>query len=134
MSDAPLIQAEAQLKAGRPDQMIETLNALRAAAQRLGTVTTPTTGATALRPLADPGTEEGRVNLLFREKAFWTFRRGQRLGDLRRLVRQYGRTPENTFPQGVHYRGGTYGPDVNLPVPQDEIYNPKFKGCIDRNA
>jgi hypothetical protein len=82
----------------------------------------------------DPGTADARLNLLFREKAFWTFSRGQRLGDLRRLIRQYGRTPANTFPEGEHYRGGTYGPDVNLPVPQDEQNNPNFVQCTNRNA
>ena len=72
--------------------------------------------------------------MLFREKAFWTFSRGQRLGDLRRLVRFYNRTPENTFPVGQFYRGGAYGADVNLPVPQDEAVNPNFSGCTDRRA
>lgn len=130
--DARLIEAEARYQAGDVAGMLGILNALRASAQKVGTLTTdPKT----LPPLADPGTADGRVTLLFREKAFWTFGRGQRLGDLRRLVRQYpGRTPDNTFPVGMHYRGGTYGPDVNLPVPQDETYNPNFKGCIDRNA
>ena len=85
--------------------------------------------------LTDPGTDSLRTNQLFREKAFWTFSRGQRLGDLRRLVRQYLRTVTGTFPEGDHYRGGTYGPDVNLPVPKDEENNnPNFHGCLDRNA
>ncbi|MBA3405368.1 MAG: hypothetical protein H0U13_11905 [Gemmatimonadaceae bacterium] len=39
---------------------------------------------TVLPPLVDPGTADARINLLFREKAFWTFSRGQRLGDLHR--------------------------------------------------
>ena len=73
-------------------------------------------------------------DLFFREKALWDFGRGQRLSDLRRLIRIYGRTPDTTFPVGQHYRGGSYGPDVNLPVPKDEENNPNFKGCIDRNA
>ena len=77
---------------------------------------------------------DAAIDLLFREKAFWTFTRGQRLGDLRRLVRQYGRAPENVFPEGEHYRGGPYGDDVNLPVPQQEENNPNFSGCTDRNA
>jgi starch-binding outer membrane protein, SusD/RagB family len=36
----------------------------------------------------------------------------------------------------VHYRGGNYGADVNLPVPQAEENNPAFEGsaCIDRKA
>ena len=40
------------------------------------------------------------MTLFFREKAFWTFGRGQRLGDERRLVRQYGRTQDQVFPVG----------------------------------
>jgi starch-binding outer membrane protein, SusD/RagB family len=129
--DARLIEAEAALNANDPVKMLAILNALRAAPPQIGTVTP---AASSLPPLVDPGTLEGRVNLLFREKAFWTFTRGQRLGDLRRLIRQYGRTPETTFPEGVHYRGGTYGPDVNLPVPFAETNNPNFQGCLDRDA
>jgi hypothetical protein len=76
--------------------------------------------------------------LFFREKAFWTFGRGERLGDLRRLARQdpYKQwyNVGNLFPTGNHYRGGVYGTDVNLPVPKDEENNnPNFHGCIDRN-
>jgi len=127
--DAQLILAEARLKAGDAAGMLSILNALRASPPKIGEVQ-----PAALPPLADPGTTEGRVDLLFREKAFWTFSRGQRLGDLRRLVRNYGRTPANTFPIGEHYRGGNYGPDVNLPVPQDEQNNPNFNACLDRNA
>ena len=127
--DARLVEAEAALRAGDVTGMLRILNALRAAPPKLGEVQ-----ATARPALTDPGTAEGRVNLLFREKAFWTFSRGQRLGDLRRLIRQYGRTPENTFPTGTHYRGGNYGTDVNLPVPEDEMNNPKFKGCLNRDA
>ena len=63
----------------------------------------------------------------------WTFTRGHRLGDMRRLVRYYGRA-DQVFPEGVHYRGGKYGADVTLPVPQAEQNNPKWTGCIDRNA
>jgi hypothetical protein len=127
--DARLIEAEARLKAGDAPGMLSILNALRAAPPKLSEVQ-----PAAMAPLTDPGTADGRLNLLFREKAFWTFSRGQRLGDLRRLIRQYGRTPANTFPEGEHYRGGTYGPDVNLPVPQDEQNNPNFVQCTNRNA
>ena len=135
--DARLIEAEAAFQSGNyltpVSGTLAILNALRAAPQTLGTVTTPV-----MTPLTDPGTDSARVAQLFREKAFWTFSRGERLGDLRRLIRQ---TPysqwynvNNTFPTGTHYRGGTYGPDVNLPVPKDEENNnPNFHGCIDRN-
>lgn len=126
--DARLIEAEAQLAAGDA-AWLTTLNSLRATPYVIGTITTPV-----MAPLADPGTAAARIDLLFREKAFWTFTRGQRLGDMRRLVRYYGRAATTVFPEGVHYRGGTYGSDVNLPVPQEEENNPKWKGCLDRNA
>jgi hypothetical protein len=144
--DARLIEAEAAFLSGNygtaTTGTLAILNALRASAQTLGTVTV---AANALPALTDPGTDSARVAQLFREKAFWTFSRGQRLGDLRRLAREAPYSKKNggtgwfdetnTFPTGVHYRGGTYGTDVNLPVPKDEENNnPNFHGCIDRNA
>ncbi len=127
--DARLIEAEAALEAGSPDQMLAILNALRAEPPEFANFTTLNNNrltAEQLPPLALPATREEQIDLLFREKAFWTFTRGQRLGDLRRLIRQYGRAPENVFPTGEHYRGGFYGDDVNLPVPQAEENNPNF--------
>ncbi|HEV3485707.1 MAG TPA: hypothetical protein VG106_09890, partial [Vicinamibacterales bacterium] len=120
-TDARLIEAEAAYRANDFTGMMNILNTLRATPPRHGTIT-----PAAMPALADPGTPEGRVDLLFREKAFWTFGRGQRLGDMRRLIRDYGRTAANTFPQGTHYRGGTYGTDVNLRIPQQEENNPSF--------
>jgi starch-binding outer membrane protein, SusD/RagB family len=128
--DARLVEAEERYQAGDAGGMMGILNALRAAPQRHGTVQPDPMPA-----LADPGTPEARLDLLFREKAFWTFSRGQRLGDLRRLIRDYNRLPSNTFPEGTHYRGGTYGTDVNLPVPQQEENNPNFtRGVCDQTA
>lgn len=125
--DARMIEAEVALKAGNVTNWLAIHNALRAAPPKLGEIQ-----PTAMAALVDPGTTDGRVNLQFREKAFWTFGRGQRLGDMRRLIRQYGRTEANTFPQGIHYKGGTYGKDVNLPVTTNERNNPNFTGCTDR--
>lgn len=127
--DARLIEAEAALQAGNANGMLSILNALRAAPPKLGEIQ-----PTVLPALALPATQAAQVDLLFREKAFWTFSRGQRLGDLRRLIRNYGRAPENTFPVGQHYRGGNYGPDLNLPIVTDELNNPNFKGCTNRSA
>ncbi len=134
--DARLVDAEVALRNNNATQWLAILNALRAAPPKLGEVQPPVMTA-----LTDPGATltgqpatDARVNLHFREKAFWTFSRGQRLGDLRRLIRQYGRTPDTTFPIGVHYKGGNYGPDVNLPVGTDERNNPKFTGCTNRSA
>ena len=130
--DARLIVAEGRLRAQDFTGMMQILNALRGAPPKLGEVQPPVMAA-----LPVPATYEEATNVYFREKAFWTFSRGQRLGDLRRLIRQYNRTEDNTFPSGNHYKGGTYGDDVNLPVPQAEENNPnvpKTGACIDRNA
>ena len=141
--DARLIEAEAALKAGQPSQMITILNALRATPIQ---ITAPSPTATGTHPgyttpvmaaLTDPGTQRAREDLLFREMAFWQFGRGVRLGNLRRLIRDYGRAPDgsDTFPVGQHYKGGTYGSDLNLPVTTDEqVGNPEFQGCLDRKA
>lgn len=119
--DARLIQAEAALRAGESDAWLDGLNALRA-------------GVPGLAPLTDPGAGDARVDLHFRERAFWQFGTGQRLGDLRRLVRQYGRAAESVFPTGEYPGGGAYGSDVNIPIPESERANPNFTGCLDRNA
>jgi hypothetical protein len=141
--DARLIEAEAALQAGNATSMMSILNALRATPLQL---TAPSPTATGTHPgwttpvmpaLTDPGTQAGRVALLFREKAFWQFGRGHRLGDLRRLIRDYGRAPDgsDTFPVGTHFQGGVYGTDVNLPVTTDEqTGNPNFTACLDRKA
>ena len=76
----------------------------------------------------------GAVNLLFAERARWLWLTAHRLGDLRRLIRQYGR-PENTvFPTGAYFKANpsVYGTDVNIPVPVTEQNNPNFTACIDR--
>lgn len=125
--DARMIEAEAQLEAGNP-AWITTLNNPRTTTQTIGQITVPV-----LPNLVDPVNPTARQDLLFREKAMWTFTRGHRLGDMRRLVRYYGRPANTVFPEGVHYRGGNYGSDVNLPVPQAEQNNPNFQGCTDRN-
>ena len=130
--DARMIEAEAALALDTPagvTQWLSILNALRAAPPKLGEVQ-----PAAMPALTDPGTQDKRVSLQFREKAFWTFSRGQRLGDLRRLVRQYNRAVTDVFPEGIHYKGGIYGADVNLPIVTDERNTPKFVGCTDRKA
>lgn len=119
--EARLIEAEALLRAGNPAGALDKLNALRAT-------------VTGLTPLADAGTDAARVDQLYRERAFWLFGTGHRLGDLRRLIRQYGRAQQTLFPVGSFAEGGSYGTDVNFPIPQAERNNPNFTGCLDRNA
>lgn len=127
--DAELYKAEAALRAGDIAGMMTILNALRATEQSIGAITTPV-----MAPLATPATEAAAIDLYFREKAFWNFGRGQRLGDLRRLVRQYGRSQADVFPSGPFHKGGNYGVDVNFPVTVDELNNPEFTGCTNRDA
>jgi hypothetical protein len=101
-------------------------------------------------------TQREREDLHFRERAFWLYLTGQRLSDMRRLVRQYQRNPQTVFPTGTYARAlyrsvtgssavtddsklpmrsdGTYGSDVNFPIPFDEQNNPQFKECTDRKA
>ena len=76
-----------------------------------------------------------RLDFHFRERAMWLFLTGHRLGDMRRLVRQYGRTQEQVFPSGPYYRPQypTFGTDVNFPVAFAETNNTNFTGCLDRN-
>jgi len=129
--DARLIEAEAKLQAGDVAGMMTILNTLRTTPETLGNFQVP-----AMAPLATPSTADAAVSLFFREKAFWQFARGTRLGDERRLIRQYGRTQDQVFPTGLFFKNGgpPYGTDVNLPVTDNEKTNPKFQGCLDRNA
>jgi hypothetical protein len=120
--EARLIEAEAALRAGDATTYLAKLNAARAT-------------RTDLPALADPGNAVGRENLLFRERAFWMYSTGHRLGDLRRLIRQYGRAAETVFPTGIWLKGGgAYGSDVNFPIPFSETNNPNFVQCTDRVA
>ncbi|MBK8644992.1 MAG: hypothetical protein IPN16_00240 [Gemmatimonadetes bacterium] len=116
--EARLIESEGALRAGQGAAMLTTLNGLR--------------GSVGLDPLADPGTQLSREDALFKERAYWLYLTGHRLGDLRRQVRQYARTVASVYPSGSYFKGGTYGTDVVFPVSADERNNPKFQGCIDR--
>lgn len=123
--EARLIEAEAQWRtdmtsAANRVTVTGQLNAIRAAS-----------GVAGLAPLAPPATADAMTDLLFRERAFWMFSTGHRLGDLRRLVRQYGRAPESVYPAGAFHKGGSYSTVYALPVPVEERNNPNFKGCLD---
>jgi hypothetical protein len=127
--DARLIEAEAKLNAGDIGGMMTILNALRQSPQKIGVFSVPAMGAITTVPV----TQDDATTLFFREKAFWTFGRGQRLNDERRLMRQYKRTEDQVFPTGAYFKGGTYGHSIQLPVPTSELANPQYNGCIDHN-
>ncbi|HET6229286.1 MAG TPA: hypothetical protein VFE05_04345 [Longimicrobiaceae bacterium] len=126
--EARYIEAEAALQANPADVagFVGKLNAARAAlSPTLPALTAADAGATTA----------SKVDLLFRERAFSLWLTATRLSDLRRLIRQYGRTQDQVFPTGFTANGENYGTDVNLPVPFEESGNPNAQtGCIDRNA
>ncbi len=132
--EAQLIVAENLLADGASGSYVAVLNALRADLAthlpRLGI--TPAAGAT-LAPLTDPGTRKERILQLYNERAMWLHVTGQRLADLRRLMRIYGFTQNEVFPTGVTITNLPYGSDVNFPLPLVEGNNPEYSGnCIDR--
>ena len=140
--EAELIKAEAQLRASNATGFLATLTALRSNAAVLaarGYAGGP------LAALTDPGTDVGRQNLLFQERAYWLFLTAHRVGDMRRLIRQYGRGAETVFPTGAYSSNGRtsiYGTDTSFPIPVEEQNNPEapqnsptnLKGCINRDA
>jgi hypothetical protein len=119
--EARLIEAEAALRAGDTALWLSRLNEARAPFD--------------MAPVADPGDARARVDLLFRERAFALFGSAHRLGDLRRLVRQYARSSESVFPTGTYHKDNLMrGSDVNIALPASEKANPKFNGCLHRGA
>ena len=44
------------------------------------------------------------------------------------------RAPNTVWPTGNYFKGGVYGPDMNLPPSQAERNNPDYTGCANRDA
>lgn len=122
--EARLIEAEAALQQGDTAMWLAKLNGLR-----------ETAIVPALADTMDPGTSAARVNLLFRERGFWMYLTGHRQGDLRRLLRQYHRTPDTVYPVGSYPAEPVpYGSAVTAPIPVTELSNPLFTGCASTGA
>ena len=120
--EARLIEAEAALQGGDAGTFVAKLNEARAAF------------GLDLPNVSDPGSQDERVNLLFRERAFNLALTGHRLGDMRRLARStlggYGRGVENVYPVGETPKGGgTYGSTAAMPVPLIEQNNPNYNAA-----
>ena len=112
-AEARLIQAEAALRANDVNGWLARLNEPRA--------------AKGMAPLLDPGTAASRVDLTFRERAFWLYGTAHRLGDLRRLIKQYDRGAESVFPTGDYHKDNLQRANqVALVVPQTEENNPNY--------
>jgi hypothetical protein len=146
--EAQLIRAEAALHGDDP-AWLTMLNALRTDGTYTvsGTDTTwnaGTGGVADLAPLTDPALDplptgktamDVRIDLLFRERAYWLYLTGHRQSDLRRLVSVYLRDPESVYPTGNRLDGTVYGSDLTFPVPVTEIQlNPLYNGCLNRDA
>lgn len=124
--DALLIQAEANLEqvGDIGGAWLDPINELRS--------------SIGLTDTTDPGSIEARVNLLFRERAFWLYLHGNRLADYRRLVRHYGRLPYNVYPSGPYNRSPGdvlhYGEVmVFSPGASEFELNTEYSGCINTN-
>jgi starch-binding outer membrane protein, SusD/RagB family len=146
--EARLIEAEVALQQGAAGTWAADLNALRAAGNNEDTYiqitgTLPTLGAdsTTSAPAAE------QVAVMFRERAFWLYGTGTRLGDMRRLIRQYGQNENTVFPVGPFPHGNAptlpapianYGTDVNLTLPTaaSKLNDPNsnYKGCTSKAA
>ena len=154
-AEAHLIKAEVSLRTADVAGFYAELNYLRtnfdtfkqqanpcsAVVNRAGCPAVPVGGNLLPGNLADPlvgATQAGREDLLFRERGFWLWSTAHRLADLRRLVRPtseggFGRAESTVFPNGPYYKGGLYGADKFLRIPQAEANNPNAKGCTDFN-
>jgi len=128
--EARLIEAEALLQAATTGGWLAAINALRQNAALYPPIQTGFTRGATLTAIADTFTNNtSRMKTNFRERAFWMFSTGHRLGDMRRMVRQYAYPADSIYPRGGYYKGGTFGTALMLPVPFEEVNNPNFTQC-----
>jgi hypothetical protein len=140
--EARLIAAEERLRAGDITTWLSIINSLRTNTALYPPIQAGFTRGATLTALTDPGIAQdtaARTNLMFYERAFWLFSTGHRLGDMRRLARPtaaggvYGHADSTVYPKGAWFKGGTYGDAVQMALPVEELNNPNFHGCTDRN-
>jgi starch-binding outer membrane protein, SusD/RagB family len=147
--EARLVQAEAALNAGATASWASQLNALRANPAATG-VTFPPASLSIAPDSTVNATARAQVDEMFRERAFWLYGTGSRLGDLRRLIRQYGRNASAVFPTGTYASGQnaslpapipSYGTDLHLTLPTAagaaegySTQNPNYRGCTSSGA
>lgn len=114
-TEATLISSEVDLKLGQIASWTNKLNGLRAnSGLALPALTADSTTL---------ASDAMRIEVQFREKEFWLWLTGTRLGDLRRLRTQY--VPAiNDFPVNPTR-------DYRFSIPESEQNNPNFKQCLD---
>lgn len=132
--EARLIEAEALLRANNTAGWLAAVNTLRTNTALYPPIQTGFTRGAALTAIADTFADNtSRMKTHFRERAFWMFSTGHRLGDMRRMVRQYGYPADSVYPRGAYYKGGAFGTALMMPVPFEEVNNPNFIQCLDQN-
>ncbi len=132
--EARLIEAEALLQAGNTAGWLAAINTLRTNAALYPTAQTGFTRGANLVAIADTFTDNtSRMKTHFRERAFWMFSTGHRLGDMRRMVRQYAYPADSVYPRGAYYKGGAFGSALMLSVPFEEVNNPNFTQCTNQD-
>jgi len=136
--EAQLITAEAALQANDSTTWLTIINSLRTNTTLYPAPQTGFTQSANLTNLAQPADSIARTNVMYSERAFWLFSTGHRLGDMRRLVRPttaggYGRAVNSVYPNGAWFKGGNYGDAIQMVLPVEELNNPNYHGCADRN-
>ena len=128
--EARLIEAEALLQAGNTVGWLTAINTIRTNATLYPPIQTGFTRGPNLTAIVDTfASNTSRMKTNFRERAFWMFSTGHRLGDMRRMVRQYAYPADSIYPRGGYYKGGAFGTALMLPVPFEEVNNPNFTAC-----
>jgi len=132
--EARLIEAEALLRGGNTAGWLLAINGLRTNTALYPTAQAGFTRGPNLVAIADTfASNTSRMKTNFRERAFWMFSTGHRLGDMRRMVRQYAYPADSIYPRGSYYKGGVFGTALMLPVPFEEVNNPNFTQCANQD-
>jgi len=129
-TDDPLTPGTTPVRAVHVTELRAAINTLRTNTALYPTAQTGFTRGPNRTSIADTfAGNTSRMKTNFRERAFWMFSTGHRLGDMRRMVRQYAYPADSIYPRSSYYKGGAFGTALMLPVPFEEINNPNFTQC-----
>jgi starch-binding outer membrane protein, SusD/RagB family len=128
--EALLIRAEAAFNTSGPAAALPFINRARTAWNSVNRTlnSTAAVGDTIGQASSIPSGQPGLL-FIFKERAYDLWLTAHRLGDMRRLIRQYGFTADQVFPVGPYPLGGNYGDEVALLLPATEASNPNYAVC-----
>jgi hypothetical protein len=116
--EAQLIVAEADIVAGNYPAALTIMNTLRA-----GIGLPPAGDSTGSSP-------KNQMRELLKERAYWMYVTGHRLGDWRRMLRApYNAAPFNFVTRDVYPVGPSLQPTLEFPTPTATNPNPNFVAC-----